>query len=143
MTQDSLDGQLDVSIESFAVIPAMTPELAESLVSQGFFTFDDLSVIEPDQLCEISGLSPEDCDSIIEFADAESLKAEERDKLAAEQKRSPVARDHEGANGVRHTPVDPDLSGPATGSEPEPADIVSNEAVAELKSADENAGEQQ
>jgi N utilization substance protein A len=143
MTQASLDGQLDVSIESFAVIPAMTPELAESLVSQGFFTFDDLSVIEPDQLCEISGLSPEDCDSIIEFADAESLKAEERDKLAAEQKRSPVARDHEGANGVRHTPVDPDLSGPATGSEPEPADIVSNEAVAELKSADENAGEQQ
>lgn len=87
MTQASLDEQLDVSIEAFSVIPQMTPELAENLVSQGFFTFDDLSVIEPDQLAEIGGLSPETCDEIIEFADAESLKAEERDRLAAEQKR--------------------------------------------------------
>jgi hypothetical protein len=69
------------------VIPEVTPDLAESLVSQGFFTFDDLSVIEPDQLGEISGLTPEDCDRIIEYADVESLKAEERDRAAAEQRK--------------------------------------------------------
>jgi N utilization substance protein A len=49
--------QLDKSIEAFCVVPGVTAELAENLVSQGFFTFDDLSVIEPDQLAEMSGLS--------------------------------------------------------------------------------------
>lgn len=87
MTQVSLDEQLDISIEAFSAIPQMTPDLAENLVSQGFFTFDDLSVIEPDQLAEIGGLTQEDCDAIIEFADVESLKAEEQERLIAEQRK--------------------------------------------------------
>lgn len=87
MTQAQLDGQLDKSIEAFCVIPEVTPELAENLVSQGFFTFDDLSVIEPDQLSEIGGLSEEDCDRIIEYADSESRRMEEEERLAAEQRR--------------------------------------------------------
>lgn len=90
MTQESLDEQLDISIEAFSVIPKMPAELVENLVSQGFFTFDDLSVIEPDQLLEISGLSQEDVDEIIEFADAESLRIEQEELEAAEQqKRNP------------------------------------------------------
>jgi N utilization substance protein A len=87
MTQASLDEQLDISIAAFSVIPEMTPELAENLVSQGFFTFDDLSVIEPDQLAEIGGLSAEACDAIIAIADVESLKAEENERMVADQKR--------------------------------------------------------
>ena len=91
MTQAQLDQQLDKSIEAFCVIPEVTPELAENLVSQGFFTFDDLSVIEPDQLAEIGGLSEEDCDRIIEYADEESRRMEEAEKLAAEQRRLSAA----------------------------------------------------
>ncbi len=87
MTQALLDQQLDKSIEAFCVVPEITSDLAENLVSQGFFTFDDLSVIEPDQLAEISGLSDEDCDKIIEFADRESQRQEEEDRLAAEQRK--------------------------------------------------------
>ena len=83
MTQESLDQQLDISIEAFSVIPQMPPELVENLVSQGFFTFDDLSVIEPDELLEMSGLSQEDVDAIIEFADEESLRIEEEEKAEA------------------------------------------------------------
>ncbi|MEZ6132293.1 MAG: transcription termination factor NusA [Planctomycetaceae bacterium] len=90
MTQESLDEQLDISIEAFSVVPKMPPELVENLVSQGFFTFDDLSVIEPDQLMEMSGLSQEDVDEIIAFADAESLRIEEEEiAAAAELKRNP------------------------------------------------------
>ncbi len=87
MTQSQLDQQLDKSIEAFCVIPEVTPELAENLVSQGFFTFDDLSVIEPDQLVEISGLSEEDCSRIVDYADAESRRLEEQEKISAEQRR--------------------------------------------------------
>ena len=87
MTQDLLDQQLDKSIEAFCVIPEVTAELAENLVSQGFFTFDDLSVIEPDQLAEIGGLSDEDCDKIVEYADRESQRLEAEEKIAAELKK--------------------------------------------------------
>jgi N utilization substance protein A len=87
MTQALLDQKLDKSIEAFCVIPEVTSDLAENLVSQGFFTFDDLSVIEPDQLAEMSGLSEEDCDKIIEFADRESQRQEAEDRLAAEQRK--------------------------------------------------------
>ena len=87
MTQDLLDQQLDKSIVAFCVVPEVTAELAENLVSQGFFTFDDLSVIEPDQLAEIGGLSDEDCDKIVEYADRESQRLEAEEKIAAELKK--------------------------------------------------------
>jgi len=90
MTQESLDEQLDISIEAFSVVPEMAPELIEKLVAEGFFTFDDLSVIEPDQLAELGGLTQEQCDTIVDFADTESLRIEEEERLAAEErKRNP------------------------------------------------------
>src|SRR5690606_35980581 len=63
-------------------------DLAESLVAQGFFTFDELSVIEPDQLAELGGLTPEQCDEIIAYADEMALKAEEQDRLDRERRRA-------------------------------------------------------
>ncbi len=92
MTQDLLDQQLDKSIEAFCVIPEVTAELAENLVSQGFFTFDDLSVIEPDQLAEIGGLSEEDCDKIVDYADRESQRLEAEEKIAADLRKQPGAQ---------------------------------------------------
>lgn len=82
-----LDQQLDKSIEAFCVVPGVTPDLAENLVSQGFFTFDDLSVIEPDQLVEMSGLSAEECDRIVEYADVESARLEVEERIAAEHRK--------------------------------------------------------
>ncbi|QDU36668.1 hypothetical protein Mal4_09560 [Maioricimonas rarisocia] len=83
MTRDELDEQLDRSVEAFSVVPHVTEELAEMLVSQGFFSFDDLSVIEPDQLAELGGLTPEQCDEIVEHADRES----EREEQEAERRK--------------------------------------------------------
>ena len=87
LTQATLDERLDSSVEAFSAVPGVTSDLAESLVSQGFFTFDDLSVIEPDQLAELGGLSAEECDAIVEFADVESLRIEKEERIAAEQRR--------------------------------------------------------
>ena len=87
MTQESLDEQLDISIAAFNVVPKMPTDLVENLVSQGFFTFDDLSVIEPDDLAEISGLSEEDIGIIIDYADAESLRIEEEEIAANEARK--------------------------------------------------------
>ena len=91
MTQALLDAHLDKSIAAFCVIPEVQPELAENLVSQGFFTFDDLSVIEPDQLAEMSGLSEGDCDSIIAYADVESARIEIEERQAADERKRVAA----------------------------------------------------
>jgi N utilization substance protein A len=79
MTREELDEQLDRSVSAFSAVPHMTDELAEMLVSQGFFSFADLSVIEPDQFQELSGLTAEQCDEIIAFADKESVREEEEE----------------------------------------------------------------
>jgi N utilization substance protein A len=79
MTREELDEQLDRSVSAFSAVPHMTDELAETLVSQGFFSFADLSVIEPDQFQELSNLTDEQCQEIIEFADRESLREEEEE----------------------------------------------------------------
>ena len=72
---------------AFSQVPHITEELAESLVSQGFFSFYDLSVIEPDQLQEMSGLTPEECEEIVAHADDESEKQEhEETRRKAEMK---------------------------------------------------------
>lgn len=79
MTQVELDEQLVKSVAAYSKITGITEELAESLVSQGFFTFFDLSVIEPNDLAELSGLTPEECESIIEQADDEAARAEQEE----------------------------------------------------------------
>jgi transcription termination/antitermination protein NusA len=92
MTREELDEQLDRSVGAFSQVPHVTEELAEALVSQGFFSFEDLSVIEPDQLLELSGLSEAECDEIVAFADVESEREEkeqdERRKLQQAQRRA-------------------------------------------------------
>jgi transcription termination/antitermination protein NusA len=92
MTREELNEQLDKSIDAFGAIPGAPDQLAENLVEQGFFSFDDLSVIEPDQLAELSGLSLEACEPIVEFAERESERLErESARLKAEAASRPPA----------------------------------------------------
>ncbi|MFH5803904.1 transcription termination factor NusA [Alienimonas sp. DA493] len=87
MTPEKLDAQIAESVAQFTRIPQMDEDLAENLVAQGFFTFDELSIIEPDALQEISGLDPASCDAIVEFADEESARQEAEEKMARERRR--------------------------------------------------------
>src|SRR5690606_14610839 len=81
MTRAELDEQLESSVAAVSQTPGASEELAENLVAQGFFSFDDLSVIEPDQLAELGGLTPEQCDEIIAYADEESARLERQGQL--------------------------------------------------------------
>jgi N utilization substance protein A len=93
MTREELDDQLERTVLAFSEIPGVTAELAENLVSQGFLSFDDLSVIEPDQLAELGSLSPEECDAIVAYAERESerLEAEQRQRRALEKEQAALA----------------------------------------------------
>lgn len=83
MTAGELEEQIDRAISSFMELDGMTEDLAQRLVEQGYLSYDDLSVIEPDHLMDMGGISAEEVDVIVEQADERAQQAE---KLAEEQK---------------------------------------------------------
>ncbi|QDT25966.1 hypothetical protein Enr10x_12640 [Gimesia panareensis] len=137
MTQTELDEQLDKTVEAFSSIPGVSEELAESLVSQGFFSYYDLSVIEPDQLAELGGLTAEQCEQIVEVADRESERVE------AEEEAMKQAQQNQPAGTAPAAPVAPakGLSDVAAASEGDdaPAEEASTETEAAAESVTESA----
>ena len=84
MTGSELEEQIERAVLGFSQIEGVTEEVAQSLVEQGYLSYDDLSVIEPDQFMEMSGLSAEDVDRIVETAET---MGEEAEQAAAEERR--------------------------------------------------------
>lgn len=84
MTREELDQEIEQAVMGFSEIEGVEPELADRLVGEGFLTYDDLSVIEPDALAEMGGISIEQVQRIVEQAESKALEAE---RFAAEQRR--------------------------------------------------------
>ncbi|MFP6667180.1 MAG: transcription termination factor NusA [Pirellulales bacterium] len=84
MTQEELGEQIDNAVSGFSALDGVAEELAVQLVEQGFMSYDDLSIIEPDQLMTMGGLSEDAVNKIVEQAE---IKAEEAEQLAVEARR--------------------------------------------------------
>jgi len=84
MTREELDQQIERAVTGFSSIEGLGESVAERLVGEGFLSYDDLSVIEPDDLMEIGGLSPEAVDAIVAEAERRAQLAEE---AAADERR--------------------------------------------------------
>ena len=84
MTRDELDEQIEQAVMGYSSLEGVEDELAETLVGEGFLSYDDLSVIEPEDLMEMGGLTEEQVDLIVRQAEE---KAEEAEKAALEQRR--------------------------------------------------------
>ncbi len=112
MTQEELDEQLERAVQAFSEIPGCNAELAENLVAQGFLSFDDLSVIEPDQLAELGGLTEEQCDVIVAFAERESvrLEAEQRQRRLTERAQSMLAGTYKAPPPPVTVPITPEAT---------------------------------
>lgn len=80
MTADELEEQIDRAMKGFMELQGMNEDLAQRLVEQGYLSYDDLSVIEPDALMELGGLTAEQVDAIVEQADDRALEQEEEEK---------------------------------------------------------------
>lgn len=83
MTASELEEQIERAIGSYMELEGMTEDLAQRLVEQGYLSYDDLSLIEPDYLMEMGGMSAEQVELIVEQADQ---RVEEAERMAAEQK---------------------------------------------------------
>lgn len=87
MTAPELERQIERAMEAFMQIDGMTEEVAQQLVEQGYLSFDDLSVIEPEALIEMGGYTEEQVNAIVEQAEqrAEEQEAEEEARKQQEK----------------------------------------------------------
>lgn len=83
MTQGELEKQIDRAVQGFCNIEGLSEDLANQLVGEGYLSYDDLSVIEPEDLMRMGDLTEEQVDAIVTQAEELALKAEHR---AAEEK---------------------------------------------------------
>jgi N utilization substance protein A len=84
MTAEELEEQIERAVAGFSQLEGVNEELAQALVEQGYLSYDDLSVIEPDALMEMGGLTAEQVDRIVEQAEQ---RAEVAEQAAAVERR--------------------------------------------------------
>ena len=90
-TQGELEQKIEKATRQFCEIDGLDEELANALVGQGYLSYDDLEVIEPDRLMELGELTPEQVDAIVTQAEDRALKQEaidEREKQLQREKRA-------------------------------------------------------
>ncbi len=145
MTADELEQQIDRAVTGFSALDGMTDELAAALVEQGYLSYDDLSVIEPDAMAEMGALTLEQVDHIVVQAEtraeeAEVAAREERQKQKEltrlseiEAANAPPAETEEAPAETEEAPAETEEA-PA---ETEEAPAETEEAPAETEEADE------
>ena len=79
MTREELDEMLAKAMEAFVQIEGVTRDLADQLVGEGVLSYDDLSIVETDDLVELGGLTEEQA---LAIADEAERRAEAADDLA-------------------------------------------------------------
>ena len=63
MTREELDESIERAVVGFSALEGVDESLSERLVGEGFLSYDDLSIIEPDALMEMGELTEEQADA--------------------------------------------------------------------------------
>ena len=84
MTREELDSEIERAVAGFSELDGLDPSLAERLVGEGFLTYDELSVIEPDAMMSMGNLTEEQVQHIVDQAEQ---KAEAAEAAAAAERR--------------------------------------------------------
>jgi len=87
MTQEELAESIDQAVEGFSSIQGLEMEVAERLVEEGFLNYEELSIIEPDDLMQIGSLTEEQVNHIVEQAETRAEEAEQAANEARRQKK--------------------------------------------------------
>ncbi|MCA9229812.1 MAG: transcription termination factor NusA [Planctomycetales bacterium] len=141
MTQEELAESIDRAVQGFSLIEGVEVELAERLVEEGFLSYDDLSIIEPDALMAMGGLSPEQVDRVVEQAEAHAAEAEiaaaearktkrDQDRQAAEEEAAIEAAERESEAEVEEEGSQEEEPEIASASDDELTEPTASEALA-------------
>jgi N utilization substance protein A len=87
MTREELDESIERAVTGFSALEGVDEGLSERLVGEGFLSYDDLSIIEPDSLQEMGELSEEQTNAIIAQAETKAKEAEQAAALERRRQR--------------------------------------------------------
>jgi transcription termination/antitermination protein NusA len=92
MTHDELNASIDKAVTWFLEVPGMTEEMVEVLIEEGFLSYDDLTFLEPAELGELVGVSEDQAEEMIAFAEeaAEQVEQEAKEAKAREAAAGPA-----------------------------------------------------
>ncbi len=131
MTANELEDQIERAVAGFAELDGMTEDLAQQLVEQGYLSYDDLSVIEPDAMMEMGGMTEDQVNAIV--TEAEN-KAEAAERAAAEERRQQKAAERAAEQAAREAA--------ARGETPAGEEATTEEAATEEAATEEAATEE-
>lgn len=69
MTFDELTEEIDRAESALSTVPGLSEEMVDALIEEGYFSYDDLSVIEPDFIMQLTGLDEEAIAEIVAYAE--------------------------------------------------------------------------
>jgi N utilization substance protein A len=82
MTHDELNEGIERAEGWFRQLPGIADELVETFIEEGFLSYDDLTFLEPAQLAELAGITEDEADAMIAFAEEAAVRVEEEQRLA-------------------------------------------------------------
>jgi transcription termination/antitermination protein NusA len=84
MTHEELSEGIEKAVNWFSQVPFVGAEQVEIFIEEGFLSFDDLTFLEAAQLAELSGVTEEQAEEIIAYAEEAAERVEEETRLARE-----------------------------------------------------------
>ncbi|MCU0958784.1 MAG: transcription termination factor NusA [Pirellulaceae bacterium] len=139
MTAEELEEQIERAVHGFSTLEGVTEELAQALVEQGYLSYDDLSVIEPDALMEMGGLTAEQVERIVEQAEELAEQAEQAAAVERRRQREQQVED-DGDAGLAVAPAQ-DAVEPAAPAAETPDQAATETAEVESADAHEAGGD--
>jgi N utilization substance protein A len=82
MTHEELNTSIEKAESSFLEIPGVEPEMVEAFIEEGFLSYTDLTFVEPAELGELGGVSEDQAEEIIAYAEEKAEEQEEEARTA-------------------------------------------------------------
>ena len=83
MTHEELNESIERAEGWFSQVPNVTPEMVEAFIEEGFLSYDDLVLsLEAPQLAEMTGMTEDQAEEAIAFAEAAAERVEEEQRAA-------------------------------------------------------------
>jgi N utilization substance protein A len=82
MTHEELNTSIERAESSFLEIPGVAPEMVEAFIEEGFLSYTDLTFVEAAELGELGGVTEEQAEEIIAYAEEKAEEQEEEARIA-------------------------------------------------------------
>jgi N utilization substance protein A len=81
MTHDELNESIEKAEMWFRAIPNVTDEMVEAFIEEGFMSYDDLSFCDPVEMVEFAGVTPDQAEEIVDFAEQAAERLEQGEEV--------------------------------------------------------------